>query len=249
MDIIIGVPISENKLYSIENFIGNQLKIKQKTPVKTSIVFSTEDSKFADRLNGILINSKLDFNIIVFDLDKEKNDKLTNITLAREAIRQEFLKTDAQYFAFIDSDLLFNENLLNILQNKIKNFDVVYNSYLVHNNKVCNNGLGTCLIRRKVLENIKFRCLIFEQDVSYIDEGLYFELDTLNSGYKILQGAFVTSCHYTNEKDFHRMEPRAKTRWEKTFHSRLIRRTLSFFVNITPIMAGITKISIRLYTK
>jgi hypothetical protein len=247
MNIVIGIPISEKKSYIFDKFINNQIKIKQKTPIQTQIIFSTEDSKFADKINILLTNSELDYKIVVFAIDPEKSDRLTKITQAREAIRIEFLKTNSEYLAFFDSDMLFNPNILNILYSKIDKFDVVYNSYLVHNNKICNNGLGTCLIKRQVLSKIKFRSLTLYKYGAYIDEGFYFELDCLHLGYKILEGAFASSCHYSNPTDFNRLEPCEKGRWEKIVHSRLARYILSMFVDIKPIMSLISIISVKLY--
>jgi hypothetical protein len=234
MDIIIGVPVYAGKSYVFSKFIENQIKIKNSTTFKTKIIFSTEDPDFASQLENQLKNTELDYSIVIFYRDPELNYQINNITLARESIRQEFLKTSAKFLAFIDSDLTFNINLLSILINKLNNYDVIYNSYLLHNNKVCNNGLGTCIIKREVLAKIKMRCSIFLKPYMYIDEGYYFEMDTLHAGFKIVQGAFVTSCHYSSNTEIHRLEPREKNRWEKTVHSRLARYSLSLFINIKP---------------
>jgi hypothetical protein len=246
---MIGVPVGEKKSYILNMFIKNQVKIKNKTQSNTTIIFSTEDSEFAGQLNNLLLDSKLDYKIIVFNVNSELNERLTNITLAREAIRHEFLKMNSQFLAFFDSDMLFEADILNILLKKIDGFDVVYNSYLVHNKKVCNNGLGTCLIRKEVLSKVKFRSLTLYEYGAYIDEGLYFELDTLHSGFRILQGVFATSCHYSNKQEFNRLEPRQKNRWEKTVHSRFVRRTISLFVNIRIAMSLLAIISVKLYNK
>lgn len=237
MDLVIGVPVYEGKSYVFNKFIENQIAIKKATKIQTTILFSTENPDYASKLNQMLRNTPLDYKVIVFNINPELNYQINNITLARESIREEFIKTDAKYLAFIDSDLIFNKNLLNFLTSKINNYDVIYNSYILHNDKVCNNGLGTCVIKRKVLEKIKIRCTIFLNPYSYIDEGYYFEMDTLHAGFKILQGAFVTSCHHSDNNAVHRLDPREKTRWEKTVHSRLARYMLSLFINYRPIMA------------
>lgn len=244
MDIVIGVPVYEGKSYVFNKFIENQVKIKRTTTLETTIIFSTEDRNFASKIERMLINTPLDYKIITFNINPELNYQINNITLARESIRQEFLKTNAKYLAFIDSDLTFDINLLNILINKLDQYSVIYNSYILHNNKVCNNGLGTCLIKREVISKIRIRCSIFLNPYSYIDEGYYFEMDTLHAKFRILQGAFVTSCHYSNNNEIHRLEPREKTRWEKTVHSRMGRYILSIFINIKPLI----KITARIRT-
>ena len=129
MDIVIGVPVYEGKSYVFNKFIENQVKIKKSTALETSIIFSTESPDYASRLDTMLNNTGLDYKIVVFSINPELDFQINNITLARESIRQEFLKTNAQYLAFIDSDLTFDKNLLNILIGKLQQNDVIYNSY------------------------------------------------------------------------------------------------------------------------
>lgn len=239
--IAIGIPICAKQSYVLDKLIKNQEQIKAATPQPTIIIFATEEFEFAVRLKKQLATTQLDYRIIFFIPDSGKYYKLANITAAREAIRHTCMELDADYLLFVDADILLDPNVLNVLLAQKQ--DVVYNSYLVHIKQVCNNGLGTCLISQKVLGMVRFRHLIPSENPillykynTFIDECLYFELDALHAGFRIKQGTFVSSCHYSSGSKFNRLNPSPRTRWEKIVHSRLARRILAVFVNITPVL-------------
>jgi hypothetical protein len=234
--ITIGTPISREKAYILDKFLDYYKNYK--------IIFCTEDIDFASELR---VKCGDNVRVVCFLQKKEKYYKLTNITRARERIREVFLNTNSDYLLFIDSDILVNPSSL-------PNGDVVYNSYLVHSGHLCNNGLGICLISRKVLKQIKFRSYIYEPLIEYdffIDECLYFEMDALSKGFKIKHGC-STSTHYSNEMQYKELNQstgiRISYKERLLLHHHVLRKFVSLFVN-TPLMLWISWIQFKLHTK
>lgn len=163
--------------------------------------------------------------------EDSKLTKLERITKERNRIRDGFLRSPADWLFFLDSDITVNTKgiLLNTLV-KQYDADIIYNSYLVHNGNVCTSGLGCALIKREVLEKIKFRCGISgEKKYAFIDECLYFELDALKAGFKVKEGVFIETNHAGRI-----LKPRERTRKEKISYA--IRWCMHPFVDIYPVM-------------
>ena len=256
MSVIIGVPCCEKQSYVVERFIRNQEEIKQATKTKTRLTFATEEPAFAKRLEVLLVNTSLEYDIIHFTADVGQYYKLVNITRAREAIRQHTTLGKSDYLLFVDFDIILDPDVVNVLLEEIRGYGAVYNSYLVHTGNVCTNGLGTCLIRREVLEQITFRCLIGSENPiwlykwnAFIDECLYFELDTLSKGYRLKQGTFVTSGHYSGVLKVRWLLPAPRTRAEKVIHSWPVRRCMALFVNVAPVMLLLSVVQFWLHIR
>jgi hypothetical protein len=169
--------------------------------------------------------------------------KLERITNARNKVREQFLNSDENILLMLDSDIEMAKGIWKFPE--WSTWDILYNSYIVHNGKVCTNGLGCTLIKRKVLEEIPFRCGISgEKRYNFIDECIYFELDALKKGFKTKHGVFIETNHTGRI-----LKPRERTRKEKIMNCYLYRRFLSLFVDCYPIMLFIGTMSNFLYTK
>jgi hypothetical protein len=165
-------------------------------------------------------------------LEDSRLTKLERITKARNLLRKLYLFTDNEYLLFLDSDIIVGARTKRILLNTLRthNVDILYNSYLVHNGNVCTSGLGCTLIKREVLEKIKFRCGIDgEKKYAFVDECLYFQLDALKAGFRVKEGVFIETNHAGRI-----LKPRERTRKEKISYA--IRWCMHPFVDIYPIM-------------
>jgi hypothetical protein len=120
-----------------------------------------------------------------------KGDRIYRITKARERIRQYFLSGNYSHLLFIDSDIDFPPETLEVLLSA--NADVVYHSYLAHAGYpgiggIIRTGLGCTLIKRKVLEKCDFITGIEEEgnDAKHRGEDFLFKEKVENASFSIL---------------------------------------------------------------
>jgi hypothetical protein len=167
--------------------------------------------------------------------------KLERITNSRNKIRQKFLESDESILLMLDSDIEMAKGIWEVPE--MGGWDILYNSYLVHNGNVCTSGLGCTLIKREVLEKIKFRCGISgEKKYAFIDECLYFELDAIKAGFRVKEGVFIETNHAGRI-----LKPRERTRKEKISYA--VRICMHPFVDCYPIMIMWGTLTNFVYTK
>ncbi len=211
---IIGVPINRKNAFILEKFMKNQEEIQSSSKIRCKTIFATEEKEFAEELKKKL---KKGFEVIEFEVQKPSNakDRIWNIVSARNAIREYFLKSDAEYLIFMDADMLFETEIVNKLLKFANRYDVVYNGYLDRGNLKGINltGFGGTLIKRWVMEKVKFRCK--EKNGRVIDEGVYFEFDLVKIGAKIYRGFIAYSEHHDIQNPPSICYPRELTRWER----------------------------------
>ncbi|MCX7998581.1 MAG: glycosyltransferase [Leptospiraceae bacterium] len=215
---VIGVPINSKSAYIISKFIKNQKEIQKYSKIECETVFATEERIFAEKLNELLKKYDGNFKIKEFDVFKSRigKNRIWNIVSARNAIREYFLKTDADYLVFMDADMLFEPEIINkLLKISKKGYDVVYNGYLDRGNPKGINltGFGGTLIKRWVMEKVKFKCK--ERNGRVIDEGVYFEFELVKIRAKVYRGFIAYSEHHDAEKPPSICYPRELTVWEK----------------------------------
>jgi len=189
---IIGVPINAKTDYILDRFLKNQEEIQKAFNGEIETVFATEDELFAQKLKKVLKNYKINSNVITFKPNRPKNakDRIWNIVLARNAIRE-------YYLIFMDADMIFDPEIVNkLIKIAEKGYDVVYNGYLDRGNPNGINltGFGGTLIKRWVMEKVRFRCK--ERNGRVIDEGVFFEFDLVRIGAKVFRGFISYSEHH-----------------------------------------------------
>ena len=106
---VIGVPITRNGSYILDTFIKNQENIKNKSKIGTYLVFATEDKDFAYELDRILSRTRLEYNILNFQVQKPDwaKDRIWAITQAREEIRKFSIDSEAGFLIFLDCDMTY----------------------------------------------------------------------------------------------------------------------------------------------
>lgn len=166
--------------------------------------------KIPSHLASALKNLRGNFDLrIERDLPGEdfKGDRICRIAKARERIRQYFLSGDYSYLLFIDSDIDFPPETLEVLLNA--NADVVYHSYLAHKGYpgiggIIRTGLGCTLIKRKVLEKCDFITGIEEEgNEANKGEDILFKEKAENASFSVL---VLENClhlkHLQYDKDY-----------------------------------------------
>ncbi|AIG97475.1 Glycosyl transferase family 2 [Archaeoglobus fulgidus DSM 8774] len=199
MSAIIGVPINPKTAYILDKFLKNQEEIQKRSATEVNTIFATEDVTFAEKLRKILQKYSINHEIITFEPNRPKNakDRIWNIVLARNAIRDYFLKSKAEYLIFMDADMIFEPEIVNkLIKIAEKGYDVVYNGYLDRGNPNGINltGFGGTLIKRWVMEKVRFRCK--EKNGRVVDEGVFFEFDLVKIGAKVYRGFIAYSEHH-----------------------------------------------------
>ncbi len=200
--VIIGVPVNAKSGYIIEKFLQNQKEIQERSQ-ETITVFATEDIEFAQRLDILSKSYKISYEILNFEIKRpiNTNDRIWNIVSARNAIRDFFLKSNADYLVFMDADMIFDPEIVNkLVKIAEKGYDVVYNGYSNKSvqKRINLTGFGGTLLKWWVMEKIKFRCK--ERNGRVIDEGVFLEVDLVRIGAKVYRG-FVSYCeHYDENK-------------------------------------------------
>ena len=235
--VIIGTTITKLPTYILEEFFSNQKEIQENYP-DSELVISTSDDNFR-----IDVPRELKCKIIKYqkpvitdaDIFTGNKIRILDMVEGRNVARSYFLRSDADYFLSVDADMVYDVNLISILMDEIKNYDIVMSGYMKKNHRL-GYSLGCALIRRKVLEKVKFNCLIFPSSPNMpniIEDGWMFEHDAIQKGFKIKRGIFVRIDHIVNEKDKLRVIPRKITSWEKIKTNSAIRYLLVKFSILT----------------
>jgi len=216
--VVIGTTFAKLPMYILKEFFNNQKEIQRYYP-DSELVVSTSDNNFRtdipDKYKIIKYQKQL-----VSDTDKlfiPQKNRIQDMVAGRNVVRNYFLKSDAEYFLSVDADMVYDPNIISILMNEIKNSDIVMSGYMKKNHRL-GYSLGCALIRREVLEKVKFNCLIFPSSLdmpNIIEDGWMFEYDAIHNGFKIKRGVFVEVEHIISERERLGVIPREITTWEK----------------------------------
>ena len=226
--ILIGTTLVSGYDYIIDEFLKNQKSIQKKYS-DSELIISTSDDNFK-----IDISKELNCRVIkyqkssVISSDKlfiPQKNRIQDMVAGRNVVRNYFLKSDAEYFLSVDADMVYDPNIISILMNEIKNSDIVMSGYMKKNHRL-GYSLGCALIRREVLERVRFNCLIFPSSPdmpNIIEDGWMFEYEAIHNGFKVKRGVFVEIEHIINKKERLRVIPRRITSWEKIKANSVIR--------------------------
>lgn len=250
MKIIIGVPINKKGSYTLDKFLNNQENIKKTTKNPTKLIFTTDEVEYVQELMAHLNDHQLEYEIITFNLIKPlwSSSRIWSITQARESVRKYACVHNIDYLVFFDCDMEYEETIVNnLLTTAEMGFDVVFNGYLLKNAKLVMNGFGGTLINRKILETIPFRCFETRTQDAVIDEGFYFEMDSLSTGAKIYRGIIADSIHFCTATKYRALKKRQLTSIEKIKFSSPVRKFMAKFVNNKRILIVFLRIGQFLY--
>ncbi|MBC7081651.1 MAG: hypothetical protein H5T44_05360 [Thermoplasmatales archaeon] len=208
MKIIVGVPINSKTAYIIDEFIKNQKEIQESTKsgeVKT--IFATEEIDFMWTLNDKIKKAKMNGDAIFFSIEKPENakDRIWTIVAARNSIREYFLSHESDYLVFIDGDMVYNPKIIDKMVEKVdEGYDIVVHLYEARQGVgLLHGAFGGILIKRWIMEKIKFRC--FETEDGLVgNEGwcFWYDLKRYKIKAKIFRGIIAETLHYNSKNEF-----------------------------------------------
>ena len=227
MKVIIGTPIYRPGAYALEVFLSNQREIQERR-ANCELVFCTEDAGFMPELENMLRRFHLKGTVVPHKNEKPADTKtrIWSITSAREALRCYFMsRPDADGLLFLDADMTFDPDVVDIMEREIAGHDAVFSGYVLRDNEVALAGAGCFLIKRKAAEKIKFRCLEFKNGQHLTEDNLA-ELDLYMQRGHIKKGFFVSIDHYASWGEVRRITPRKASLWRRVTNSTVVRYCL-----------------------
>jgi len=161
-DVIVGVPICRSTSFVLNKFLCNQEEIRKAYP-DCSLAFATDEPDFITELEEQIKMHDLKGRVIAYETVKPAyaRTRLWSITYGREMLRRYALSMNVEYLLFLDGDMVFEPAVVDIMKDKIKDFDVVFSGYLMPPGGFWGFGTGCLMISRKILGKIIFRCYEF----------------------------------------------------------------------------------------
>jgi hypothetical protein len=205
--VLVAAPIYRAGSYALDKYLRNQKQIQQ-TQDSCELLLATTEPDFVEDLQKLIADNGIKGNVIYYAVEKPEYSKSRewNITCGREAIRRYFLEnTDADELLFLDADMTFDPQVVEVLNRQIYHCDAIINGNALLDLKrqhsgVSLSGFGCVLFPRKTLQHIYFRCYEFKNgDTISADE--IFEMSMFESHMRINKGLFIDSFHYKNSFD------------------------------------------------
>lgn len=227
IDVVIGTTAVRRSSFALDHFLQNLYDI-QRAYSSSELVIATDETDFVEELTYLLEKYKLNGRIILYETGHhEKNYRLWSITSGREAIRKYVLECHAHYLLFLDSDMTYDPQVINIMLKIIdEGYDVVQSGYMMRSKTLNALGFGGCsLIKRDVLKGVKFRCTEFGTGY-VIDEFNIFEMDLVRMGAHIKKGVFIAINHYLNHDEMLSISPKDLNVFQKVTTYPLLRYVL-----------------------
>ncbi|MEM5815385.1 MAG: hypothetical protein QXD89_02800 [Candidatus Aenigmatarchaeota archaeon] len=202
MKILIGTPVNKRFTKEVKNYIKCIKNLKNKKH-KIKVCFATEDERLVPFLYKFSKNYKILAKVITFD---DKKIKILNISKAREVIRKYFISSGFDLLFFLDSDISIDKEGLEKMVEMSGKFDLIINAYPEANPNIKTlvvSGLGCSLIKKKILEKIKFEESVHPEDI------LFFQKVVTNR-VKYINGIFGKVTHKGKKVDRNKLNL-----WEK----------------------------------
>jgi len=210
VDVVIGSPVYRRGAYVLDKFLSNQQLIQQQYP-SCELVLSTNEADLFEELKQLPASYRLRGTAICYETIKpgHAGSPIWNITCGREAIRRYVLsQTAAKYYLSVDTDMVYDPAVVNIMKTEIQGHDVVFSGCPLRNHRIGLAGAGCMMINRKTLENVQFRCVEFRNGGTMSEDNM-LEMDSFRRGSKIRKGIFLNASHYLSEDDVEHVEPQS----------------------------------------
>jgi len=208
IDVITASLIHRSGNYVLNQFLNNLKQIQKDYPA-TDILLASAESETCETLKELMISSGLNGTVIHYDIVKPDyaKDRIWNITCGREALRKYALKnSQAGYFLFLDSDMVFEPQIITKMKREIQDCDVLFSGYPLKKHGIGLAGFGCLMLKRTIMERLQFRCYEFKNgEVIYEDNLL--EMDAFLKGAKIKKGFFLNIKHYLSAEKYKDIKP------------------------------------------
>lgn len=227
MNIVIGTPIYRKGAYVLDKFMANQEQIQQ-CYSSAGLILATCENDYFRELECLLTFWKLRGRVILYDVVKPDyaRSNIWNIACGREAIRKYTLsQTEAKYLLFLDADMTFEPSVISTMEEQILGYDVIFSGCPLHNYGTGLSGTGCVMLRRCVLERVKFRCYEFRNGEVMFEDNL-LEMDLFQLGCRIKKGFFLSVSHYKDATEASSITPKSVGIVRKTANSAFLRYVL-----------------------
>ena len=228
INVLMGTPIHRKSAYILDKFLENQKEIQRRYP-SSEIIFATNEDDLADELESLLVSGGIRGKVLRYETVRPDyaRSRVWNVVCGREAIRKYVLsQTTAHYLLWLDADMLYDPDIIEIMEREIQGYDVVYSGYRLRTSiAIAMAGGGCCMVTRDVLADVEFRCIEFKNGFAFNEDTL-FEFDLIRLGKKIRKGFFFTISHFEDEEHAAVIGPRRVGPYRRLTHSRLARYLL-----------------------
>lgn len=205
--VLVGMTAVRKSAYILDKFLQNQKEI-QNNFSGSELVIATDELKFLGYLKSHFEKHKLKGEVIYYETERPDyaKDRNWSMSAGRQECRRYMLANNFDFLLIVDSDMIYDNSLIQILLGISNGYDVVQSGYRSKHNS--NIGFGGCnLIGKEIIGKVKFRCREFKNGV-IIEEGNMFEYDTFRKRAKIKKGVFVKIEHYSSLTEKVSVSPR-----------------------------------------
>ncbi|HII05869.1 MAG TPA: glycosyltransferase family 2 protein [Methanotrichaceae archaeon] len=228
VDVVVGTTTVRKSSFALDHFLLNQYEI-QSNYRGSELVIATDDPDFVDELESLIKKYNLFGCVIMYETEPhnhKSNYRLQSITCGRNAVREYVLNSGESYLLFLDADMTYDPQIIDIMKKEIDGYDVVQSGYMVRSKSINALGFGGCsLIKRDILSKIRFRYYEFKNG-QVIDEFNIFELDLFRRGARINKGVFLSINHYLGHGEVISINPRDLSLFQKVTTWSLLRYVL-----------------------
>ena len=221
--ILVGTTTIRKYAFILDKFFENQKKI-QDNFYYSELVIATDELKFLGYLKNYFEKYKLRGEVIYYETKKPDyaKDRSWSIVQGRETIRQFAIKNNFDYLLSVDTDMIYDNSLIQILLNVNNGYNIIQSGYKLGLVDNIGFGLSCTLINQELLKRISLRCMEFKNG-HVIEDGNMFEFDAFCNRGKIKKGVFLSVEHYLNTKEKLVINPQKLTLHKKIITSPMIR--------------------------
>ncbi len=199
MRVLIGTLVYRAGAYALDKFLANQKEIQQNYP-GSELVLATAETTFMPELQSLINQQVLKGCVLYYKVERPvyAKSRLWNISSGRDTIRRYFLsQTQAQALLFLDSDMTFDSQIVNILEKEMEGYDAVFSGYQLKDFGIGLAGAGCLMLSRKASEKIQIRCIEFKNGDTIFEDNL-IEMDLFSQRCRIKKGFFLSIDHFTS---------------------------------------------------
>jgi len=224
IDVVVGVLIYRQGAYIVDKFLANQKEIQHEYP-QSKLVLTVNEADFVDELKQLLNSYDVKADVILYETEKPQyaRNRVWNVTCGREALRKYILSNaQAQYYLSLDADMIYQPDIVQTMKREIRGYDIVFSWCPLRDYGIGLAGAGCAMISRRLLEQIRFRCIEFKNgDVMFEDNLL--ELDSFRLRSRIKRGFFIHVSHYKSANEARHIKPHRVSIYEAITTSMLVR--------------------------
>lgn len=225
-NVLICSLVCRRTAYVLDLFLANQQEIHRVYP-KCYLVLATDESDFILELKELITRYNLNGEVIFYETIKPDYAKhrVWSIACGREKLRQFAISKNAEFMLFLDSDMTFDPQVVNILMPIIQGFDAVYSGYILRKNRTWGFATGCLLMKRSAFSRIDFRCYEFKNGDTICEDEL-LDMDLFRIRARVHKGLFLSIKHFRTKEEFFVIKAGPVPRFRKLTSNLMIRYIL-----------------------